>query len=70
MNKCRVELSDMELELLRLRRDSSSKASQLSQMETTLKETKGMLDKKSEMGMHWYRSLMKDYIILSMWLLV
>lgn len=57
MNKCRVELSDMELELLRLRRDSSAKASQLSQMEETLKETKGMLDKKSDMGMHGYRSL-------------
>ncbi|KAA0719027.1 Coiled-coil domain-containing protein 18 [Triplophysa tibetana] len=49
MNKCRVELSDMDLELLRLRRDSSAKASQLGQMEETLRETKGMLDKKSEM---------------------
>ncbi|XP_051983885.1 coiled-coil domain-containing protein 18-like isoform X1 [Xyrauchen texanus] len=48
MSKCRVELSDMELELLRLRRDSSAKASQLNQMEETLKETKGLLDKKSE----------------------
>lgn len=51
MSKCRVELSDMELELLRLRRDSNTKASQLNQMEETLKETKGLLDKKSEMGM-------------------
>ncbi|XP_051989334.1 LOW QUALITY PROTEIN: coiled-coil domain-containing protein 18-like [Xyrauchen texanus] len=49
MSKCRVELSDMELELLHLRRDISTKASQLSQMEDTLKETKGLLDKKSEM---------------------
>lgn len=48
MSKCRVELSDMELELLRLRRDSNTKASQLVQMEETLKETKGLLDKKSE----------------------
>ncbi|TRY87533.1 hypothetical protein DNTS_007090 [Danionella cerebrum] len=51
MSKCRVELSDMELELLRLRRDSNTKASQLVQMEETLKETKGMLDKKSEIVM-------------------
>lgn len=51
MSKCRVELSDMELELLRLRRDSNTKASQLNQMEETLDETKGLLDKKSEMGM-------------------
>lgn len=51
MSKCRVELSDMELELLRLRRDSNTKASQLNQMEETLKETRGLLDKKSEMGM-------------------
>lgn len=40
----------MEKELLQLRRDSSSKATQLSQMEETLQETRGMLDKKSEMG--------------------
>ncbi|XP_056329051.1 coiled-coil domain-containing protein 18 [Danio aesculapii] len=51
MSKCRVELSDMELELLRLRRDSNTKASQLVQMEETLKETKGLLDKKSEIVM-------------------
>lgn len=41
----------MDLELLRLRRDSNTKASQLNQMEETLKETKGLLDKKSEIGM-------------------
>lgn len=51
MSKCRVELTDMELELLRLRRDSNTKASQLNHMEETLKETKGLLDKKSELGM-------------------
>lgn len=55
MSKCRVELSDMELELLRLRRDSNTKASQLNQMEETLKETKGLLDKKSEIGMQLRR---------------
>lgn len=50
MKACREELTDMEKELLQLRRDSSAKATQLSQMEETLQETKGMLDKKSEMG--------------------
>ncbi|XP_035384414.1 coiled-coil domain-containing protein 18 isoform X2 [Electrophorus electricus] len=48
MNQCREELSSMEQELLLLRRDSTAKASQLSQMEETLQETKGLLDKKSE----------------------
>uniref|UniRef100_A0A3B1JAK3 Coiled-coil domain containing 18 n=1 Tax=Astyanax mexicanus TaxID=7994 RepID=A0A3B1JAK3_ASTMX len=50
MNTCRGELSEMEKELLRLRRDSSAKASQLSQMEEVLQETRGLLDKKSEMN--------------------
>ncbi|KAI4894106.1 hypothetical protein NFI96_020168, partial [Prochilodus magdalenae] len=49
MNTCRGELSEMEQELLRLRRDSNAKSSQLVQMEETLQETKGLLDKKSEM---------------------
>ncbi|KAK1790718.1 hypothetical protein P4O66_014572, partial [Electrophorus voltai] len=48
MNQCREGLSSMEQELLLLRRDSTAKASQLSQMEETLQETKGLLDKKSE----------------------
>ena len=50
MNICRGELTEMEQELLRLRRDSNAKSSQLVQMEETLQETKGLLDKKSEMG--------------------
>lgn len=50
MNTCREELTAMEKELLQLRRDSSAKATQLGQMEETLQETRGMLDKKSEMG--------------------
>lgn len=50
----------MDLELLRLRRDSSAKASQLGQMEETLRETKGMLDKKSEMGMYVYHNLCRS----------
>ncbi|KAJ8406323.1 hypothetical protein AAFF_G00305540 [Aldrovandia affinis] len=51
MSQCRGELTEMELELLRLRRDSSTKASQLNQVEQTLQETQGMLEKKSELVM-------------------
>lgn len=50
MNTCREELTEMEKELLQLRRDSTTKTTQLSQMEETLQETRGMLDKKSEIG--------------------
>lgn len=50
MNACREELTEMEKELLQLRRDSNAKATQLNQMEETLQETRGMLDKKSEIG--------------------
>lgn len=51
MNKCRSELSEKERELLRIRRASGTKASQLAQMEKMLQETKSMLEKKDEMGM-------------------
>lgn len=50
MSKYRGELSERERELLLIRRASGAKASQLAQMEKMLQETKGMLDKKSEMG--------------------
>ncbi|XP_042559017.1 coiled-coil domain-containing protein 18 [Clupea harengus] len=48
MVRCRGELSAMELELLHLRKDSSSKASQLCQMEEEIQQTHGLLKKKSE----------------------
>ena len=51
MVRCRGELSAMELELLHLRKDSSSKASQLCQMEEEIQQTHGLLKKKSETGM-------------------
>lgn len=55
----------MELELLHLRRDSNTKASQLVQMEETLKETKGLLDKKSEIGMQQLFSVrLKSNVLL------
>lgn len=50
MSQCQGKLTEMELELLRLRRDSSSKASQITQMKESLEETQGMLEKKAEMG--------------------
>ncbi|XP_062852606.1 coiled-coil domain-containing protein 18 isoform X2 [Trichomycterus rosablanca] len=49
MNKYRGELSEKERELLKIRRASGAKASQLAQMEKMLQETKGMLEKKNEM---------------------
>ncbi|TST47734.1 Coiled-coil domain-containing protein 18 [Bagarius yarrelli] len=48
MNACREELTAMETELLHLRRDSSAKALQLNQMQESMQETRGMLEKKSE----------------------
>lgn len=50
MNKLRSELSEKERELLKIRRVSGGKASQLAQMEKMLKETKSMMDKKTETG--------------------
>ncbi|MCI4375485.1 hypothetical protein PGIGA_G00109970 [Pangasianodon gigas] len=50
MNKFRGELSEKERELLKIRRASGAKASQLAQMEKMLQETKSMMDKKTEMG--------------------
>lgn len=50
MNKCQGELSQKEKELLLIRRASGAQASQLAQMEKMLSRTKGMLEKKTEMG--------------------
>lgn len=51
MNKLRSELSEKERELLKMgNRVSGGKASQLAQMEKMLKETKSMMDKKTETG--------------------
>ncbi|GAA6101542.1 coiled-coil domain-containing protein 18 [Tachysurus ichikawai] len=50
MSKPWSELSEKERELLKIRRTSGAKASQLAQMEKMLQETKSMIDKKTEMG--------------------
>ncbi|MGH0169223.1 UNVERIFIED_CONTAM: hypothetical protein FKN15_056535 [Acipenser sinensis] len=49
MDDCRNKLMEVEKELLRLRRDSNTKASQLDLLECTLHETQGQLDKKSDL---------------------
>ncbi|XP_010870378.1 tropomyosin [Esox lucius] len=50
MNKVRGELSEREQQMLRIRRDSDTKAFQLSKMEKMLAETRGKLEKKAEAG--------------------
>ncbi|KAM4629034.1 uncharacterized protein ACJ7VT_001425 [Polymixia lowei] len=51
MSKCRRELTEREQELLKSRRDSDTKASELVKMEKMLQQTKNKFDKKVESGM-------------------
>ncbi|XP_061592942.1 uncharacterized protein si:ch73-389b16.1 [Cololabis saira] len=48
MSKCHGELTQREQELLKIRRDSDTKAAELVKMEKMLQQTKNMLDKKME----------------------
>ncbi|XP_064848409.1 uncharacterized protein LOC135558497 [Oncorhynchus masou masou] len=48
INTCRGELSSMEQELQRLRRDTSMNSSQLSYVEETLRKTQGLLEEKND----------------------
>ncbi|XP_029563565.1 coiled-coil domain-containing protein 18 isoform X1 [Salmo trutta] len=50
MNKVQGELSEREQQMLLIRRESDTKALQLSKMEKMLAETRGKLDKKTESG--------------------
>lgn len=50
MTKCRGELVTKELELKRLRRDVTLKASQISRMEENIHCMKKELDSKTELG--------------------
>lgn len=63
MSRYNSELSQREQEMLRIRRDSDTKAAELVKMEKMLEHTKGLMDKKKEtaadskdyqdnMGMH------------------
>ncbi|XP_033181849.1 uncharacterized protein si:ch73-389b16.1 [Anabas testudineus] len=48
MNKYHGELTQREQELLKVRRDSDTKAAELVKMEKMLEQTKSLLDKKTE----------------------
>lgn len=50
MSKYNGELTQREQELLKIRRDSDTKAAELVKMEKMLQQTKDMLDKKTEPG--------------------
>ncbi|CAL1593169.1 unnamed protein product [Knipowitschia caucasica] len=50
MSKYNNDLTQREQELLKIRRDSDTKAAELSKMEKMLEQTKSLLDKKSESG--------------------
>ncbi|CAG5861643.1 uncharacterized protein ACNS7B_004172 [Menidia menidia] len=50
MSKFHGELTQREQDLLRIRRDSDSKAAELTKMEKMLQQTKSLLDKKKDSG--------------------
>lgn len=50
MSKFHGELTQREQELLKVRRDSDTKAAELVKMERMLQQTKNLLDKKTEPG--------------------
>ncbi|XP_070689040.1 coiled-coil domain-containing protein 18 [Pempheris klunzingeri] len=50
MSKFHGELTQKEQELLKIRRDSDTKAAELVKMEKMLQQTKNLLDKKPEPG--------------------
>ncbi|XP_040926592.1 uncharacterized protein si:ch73-389b16.1 [Betta splendens] len=50
MNKYNSELTQREQELLKIRRDSDTKAAELLKMEKMLEQTKNLMDKKTECG--------------------
>lgn len=51
MSKCHGELTQREKELLKIRRDSDTKAAELVKMERMLEQTKNKLEKKTESTM-------------------
>lgn len=48
MSKFHGELTQREQELLRIRRDSDTKAAELTKMEKMLQQTKNMMEKKTD----------------------
>lgn len=64
MSKCHGELSQREKELLKVRRDSDTKAAELVKMERMLEQTKNKLEKKTEstLGSTGYQENMGIYV--------
>ncbi|KAF6721976.1 Coiled-coil domain-containing protein 18 [Oryzias melastigma] len=63
MSKCHSELTQQEQELLKIRRDSDTKATELAKMERMLQQTKSLMDKKTESGsdsMGFQENLVED----------
>ncbi|KAM4739412.1 uncharacterized protein FYW61_003878 isoform 2-T3 [Anableps anableps] len=50
MSKFHGELTQREQELLRIRRDSDTKAAELAKMEKMLQQTKNMMEKKTDLS--------------------
>ncbi|KAM8888897.1 uncharacterized protein si:ch73-389b16.1 [Synchiropus splendidus] len=50
MSQFRGELTQREQQLLKIRRDSDTKAAELAKMEKMLQQTKDMMDKKTDTG--------------------
>lgn len=57
MSKFNGELTQREQEMLKIRRDSDTKAAELAKMEKMLQQTKDLLDKKTESGSESSRGL-------------
>lgn len=57
MSKCDGELTQKEQELLKIRRDSDTKAAELVKMEKMLQQTKSLLDKKAECSMGYQENM-------------
>ncbi|XP_075997633.1 uncharacterized protein LOC142991401 [Genypterus blacodes] len=63
MSDCHSELSPRERALLKIRRDSDTKAGELAKMEKMLQQTKDLLDKKTEPGtekMDYQENMVED----------
>lgn len=70
MSKYDGELTQREQELLKMRRDSDTKAAELAKMEKMLQQTKNLLDKKTGSGSESmeYQENMGLYHTLNIWI--
>ncbi|CAJ1059726.1 uncharacterized protein si:ch73-389b16.1 [Xyrichtys novacula] len=63
MSRYHSELSKREQELLKVRRDSDTKAAELAKMEKMLQQTQGLVEKKTEPGsesMDYQENMVED----------